>query len=412
LSEKRLKKNVLLSILNQIFVSVFQFGISLYMVRFWGLEDFGFYTIIFTVSLIIIGLQNALFNTPYSVVFFNALSEIESTESINILNVIFVILVSVITFFILLTSYDFILSYLICLYFVTNLLREFIKNKEIVEDNLSEVCAIDVMSIFLGMIMLVSAHFAAMLTLHTVFFIIIISNIVMIIYFHKKILSGCRIKQIVSVISVYKNKIWCDSKWSLVGMLTTEVQAKSYIFLITTFAGVYSVGLVQGARVIFGPMNLIVSAWGRVTRPHVAMLFDRKEYKKIKVDIVKNLIFFVVVNVLFALMIFPFYSHFDLIYSDELLRYENFSYLLILWWVVTLLLHIRSVFSVYSQAMIKFKDLAKATLYGSLFTIVMSIFILNLFEFSNIVLSIIFGEFFSILYIYITIINRVGHEFE
>merc|ERR1711879_116038 len=65
----------------------------------------------------------------------------------------------------------------------------------------------------------------------------------------------------------FQRHVWHKARWTLVGVLTTELHSRSYLFLTGSFFGTAAVGTLQSARIPFGPLSLMITAWSRFSRP-------------------------------------------------------------------------------------------------------------------------------------------------
>jgi hypothetical protein len=68
----------------------------------------------------------------------------------------------------------------------------------------------------------------------------------------------------------YRQQFWGDTQWSLLGAGTTEVQYRSYVFMLEWFRTTAVMASVQAGRLPLGPLSLVVSAWSKVARPLMA----------------------------------------------------------------------------------------------------------------------------------------------
>lgn len=400
-----MKKQVLLSFFNQATTSAFQFLLSLYMIKLWTPEEFGLFSIIFALGLILVGVQNAMFNTPYSVL----IAAHKSTDNwaklettLSFFNALFIALVTFVTmisvyFFNLLNLY---LVISITFYFLFLLLKEFYKNIAIVNNLIQWVTIVELCSVFAMLIVVfiyVSTGDNITLNLNEILFILGFSNLGVVILLSIKLKINLRKTKFKSYLDTYKEFVWKDSRWSFVGMITTELQNRGYIFIVSILLGATSVGIIQAARVFFGPLNLLTGAWGRVVRPQLALLYQANEYCKMKNVLFYSLSGFVLFNVCFNLFLWWFWPHLKTDMFNQ--NYENIGYIVACWSIATLLLHIRNVFSITGQAIFQFRSLAFSTVIGAIITLILTtVFSLKGMP-DSVIVAIIVGEVLVTCYI-------------
>lgn len=398
-----MKKQVLLSLFNQGCTSIFQVLLSLYMIKYWSLEEFGVYSVIFAIGLVVVGLQNALVNTPYSILQPSKLSNIEpsvleySLLTINILLTIVVFSFSVLTIFVF-TEFPIGMIILIPLYFCSFLFKEFYKNIAIVKEMMSLVAVVEIYGIIIALIFLYALSGSVFqITLAVVLLSIIISNFLVAVVICLKIGSIFNIKNPILCLGVYKLKVWNDSRWSLLGMITTELQNRGYVFIIGLFLGAAEVGLIQAGRVFFGPLNLLTGAWGRIARPRLAVLHQLNDMKKLRYIIWVSLLGFIVFNIFFGCVLFLIWPFLNNTMFEN--QYDSIWIIVVLWAVATLMLHIRSVFSIAAQSMSKFKSLAFSTLIGASVSLTLTLVLAINNSPNTVVVAIILGELLTTIYI-------------
>src|SRR5260370_5316979 len=59
---------------------------------------------------------------------------------------------------------------------------------------------------------------------------------------------------------------------SLVGVIASHVQGRSYVYIATSLAGLAALAAINVVNVLFRPLKLLVSAWSRSALPHLSAL--------------------------------------------------------------------------------------------------------------------------------------------
>ncbi len=79
-------------------------------------------------------------------------------------------------------------------------------------------------------------------------------------------------------------KYWKESRWMLMGATATDLQDRSYIFVLQFLRGATILGTIHAGRFLVAPLGLLTTAWGRSMRPRMAALLaegKREEARKI-----------------------------------------------------------------------------------------------------------------------------------
>ncbi|MBT9292235.1 hypothetical protein [Prosthecodimorpha staleyi] len=73
-------------------------------------------------------------------------------------------------------------------------------------------------------------------------------------------------------------RFWHEARWSLLGAVTTEAQFRGYVFAVQALRGAETLGAIQAGRALMGPLPLLASAWSRVARPEMTRaLVERRD---------------------------------------------------------------------------------------------------------------------------------------
>lgn len=374
-----MKKRIILSTVDQGILSALNFFVNMFLIKTWSIENYGMYTIVFSIGLLLIGLQNALINTPYSISWAKGTAGTVRFELVNLLFCIIFPLLVMGVFYLYAEYNGFKLeSISVFLYLVGMLFKEYLRAKWIVEQKIklalvSDVLYIALIALFYAMFEI--SNLAINFDLDVLLIIIAISSLLSIVVAIKN--------EVLSVLlPPYKglfgySQVWQQSKWSLVGVLSTELQNRGYIYIISTFFGLGTLGIIQAGKVFFGPLNLLISGWGRVVRPVLAKFYHNHEYDKFKKTLNTSYLSFAVINISFCLIIMTFWGSIDSYLYEN--RYENIAIIVLQWGAVNLFAQMRGIFGIGLQATNRFDLLARATIVGSIVSFAV-LFVVVFFE--------------------------------
>jgi O-antigen/teichoic acid export membrane protein len=378
------------SLIDQGLMSIFQFLVSVLAIRFWSESDFGLYAIILAVGFMLIGIQNALINTPLSVIVSKCDEKGSEYESwvfwcVNQFFIIVVVFLCSVLFF-----YKSSIYLGVVFYFVGVLYREFYRNKMVVDKNVRSLLVMDFVYVLLVILIPSLLFYSGDIIVNVNEFLLLlgVGGILVTIIHNLSSFLARKDRDLKCVAKTYLN-IWSGVKWSLAGVVITEIQNRGYVFIVGAFYGAKGVAILQAARLVFGPLNVLVGGWARVARPEFASM---KNPYSINHLMNKSLTAFVVFNLFLGAGLFFFWEYIEKYLYDG--KYEDIYFVVILWFIVNFIFNLRSVYSVVMQASEKYKEITKAVAFSSFIT--MAIVLIACFFVSEVytVIGVIVGELF------------------
>ncbi|WP_028117096.1 lipopolysaccharide biosynthesis protein [Ferrimonas senticii] len=359
-------------------MSAFNFALNLALLKWWSSEDFGLYSILFSASFMILCIQNALITTPYSVLV-PASDNPEPLRrtlawghlgSLLILAVLLLMLLPLLPF-----GWSLSLSLAAAAYFCSRWLREYLRNRWAAEFKLLPILTSDLLGIGL---------FAAGITaigLHWGWSAVGVTELLYLMSLSQLL---CSLPMLWHELQLLRSggqhhwwqqyqPIWQQSRWSLVGALTTELQNRGYVLFIGAFFGAAVVGFVQAGRVFFGPLNVITSAWTRVAKPTLAQLHGQHQWPQfIRLTHLGGL-GFLLFNVVFASALWLSWPWLQQQFFAD--KYPGIEWVVAQWALATLLFHVRGSYSTAVQAQNRFQELAMATIWGALLSLLVLVLV-------------------------------------
>lgn len=397
-----MKKQYLYSFFDQATISGFQFVVTLVAIKLWSPYDYGLFTVFFTTGLILVGFQNALINTPYSVNYPKVSSDLTLLRNLEgglwIASLLLLSGTSLLSAVVAFCLLDKVYLYVLPFYLFSVLYREYVKSNLVVRGRVDAVFYMDFLNVIFSAFLGGGLFFYFGINELNVPNVLLVFSIVNILTFSAVMYKEYRrnIGASLSSIKDYK-EIWVDSKWSLLGMVTTELQSKGYIFILSAFFGAAFVGFVQAGRVFFGPLNLVTSAWGRIARPSLSRLAAEKRASVFLKISHRSAFGFLLFNLLFGFVLWFFWPPINEIFFSD--KYSGVEIIIVQWFLVTVIFQLRSVYSISMQSLNKFKFLAFATVLGAALSVASLIFIC-FFEKENwVVISVVLGESLALMVI-------------
>ena len=262
-----MKKKIGITVVGQGFVGLVNFLITLSFLKFSSPGEFGVYALIFSIMLLFGGIQNALVNTPLAVYHAAALDHTLQTDidqSIKLVSRVNNLMAALMVFLAwwLLAGADWLFSAAVGLLILAHQVREYHKNRAIVMAEVTKSALSDIL--YSVMFVMAMAYLAQ--TEVTVEYVVYSQILAMAISSFIFIGSPVKSIGIKPAWQTYR-AIFTDSRWSLLGVFSSEIQSRGYIYILAYFFSANIVGLVQAGKVFFGPLNMVVMAWGKIYRP-------------------------------------------------------------------------------------------------------------------------------------------------
>jgi len=97
---------------------------------------------------------------------------------------------------------------------------------------------------------------------------------------------------------------WLFGKWALLGVCVTHAQSYSYLYLLGIFSGSVAVADVSAARLLLMPLMLLQVGWGKIAIPHGSRLREEGQaHRFFKEQVLSSLLFLVAVAAYVALLL-------------------------------------------------------------------------------------------------------------
>ena len=366
-----MKRRLLFSVADQAIVSAFNFALNVYLVRMAAPEEFGLFAIIAAATLFAAMVQNAIVNTPLSVhlpIARNEESKAALRRAFTAANallslVLFAGSAIVLVLWLGVGRRDVALS--ACVYLVAQFVREYYRALWAVEGKFTGLFAFDLAAIILAALALALRHFvmgehaivtAAFLAVGAASLLTTLPACVASAW------HGSLREVAADVRRIFREQRH-EIRWSLLGVITTEVQNRGYVYIAAAVFGPSAVAHLQAGRILFGPLNLLTSAWARVARPQLAALLGRSDAGEFGRVLTRALQAFTLFNGVFlgALWLaWPLLS--TLVFRD---KYADLGALVAAWGVANILFQSRSCLGIGIQAMRRFRELTLATVAGA-----------------------------------------------
>ena len=394
-----------LSFSNQGAISLFNFVLNLMLVRAWSPFDYGVFALVIIVIFLLESIQNALITTPLSVYIPaydrrapRALTEVLLTS----VHAIFVVLVfAVVTGFALLTlnsaEHRVVTAVTMGAYTATWLVRSYVRASLFAHLKPEGAAIVEFTFVGIGSIVLLLLWIRPeAVSFATAFGLMALGSVVGsaagLIFDRTRIRITVRPR----VLLRYIGRPWRDGRWALVGVITTTVQTRAHALVVATVFGAESFAVLAAGAVLFGPVRMLMTAWGMMTRPYLAKAVGRGERGPIervsKISLASLLAGFA----LLITGLYVFWPQIDGVMYQG--KYEQMGLVVTLWAVVTIFLAARDLLSVPLQSMRAFRRLAYATVVGAIVSLIGVGLLVALVDFRYSLIGLAVGEVVTLAY--------------
>ena len=381
-----MKIGLLCTFASQGTLSLLNLFISILLLREQGVEQFGVYSLAFFLGLTCISFQNAVVNSPLS----TELNRVRPSSLgrllgfYNVTNLFYCLIVVAVGWGAALIIG--ITPAVLVLYLLALLMREFWKGVLYCLNDAVLVMWLDLLFAALTAIALVlitpESVDQALLLIGSMMW-----SFVLVLLF-RPVLH--RFSGLGTSWRFFLRHVWHKARWTLVGVLTTELHSRSYLFLSGSFFGTAAVGSLQSARIPFGPLSLMITAWSRFSRPLLSR-WKRESQESRRLDYLwMSMAVFAVMNVGFFGVLWLLWDY-VLAFVFKGLEDSVFD-IVILWFVLTLFLHLRTLVSVYHQSNNEFRFVSMTGIQGLIVTLLFSGVIIVLGDYRWMPMALVLGE--------------------
>ena len=201
--------------------------------------------------------------------------------------------------------------------------------------------------------------------------------------------------------------IWLQSRWALVGALTTLFLGQAHSLIITGSTGPGSYAPLAAGFVLFGPVRVALMTWQNMVKPELAMALADHQGDAVEKQILRTSVLMgAAVIVLAGLLWFAWPWIHSLLYAKQYAD-SPMQFIVAMWAIITFFAAIYNAPSAALQAMRDFRILAMSSVYGAVISGVLVILTLHYLTPEYTLFGILAAEFFMAVYLTRVMINRL-----
>lgn len=157
--------------------------------------------------------------------------------------------------------------------------------------------------------------------------------------------------------------------WILARSAANEVQMRSHVILLQMLRGIDQVGVVEAARVLFAPVQLISGAWQRAVQPQLSALLHRGDGEGARRLVLVGVAGMAGISIAYSAVLYLFYGLISAHLFGE--RYGDVSPYVIGWGVFTTLLLMNWTITGFLNALHEFRLVAGIGAVAALATLLL-----------------------------------------
>ena len=380
---------------DQALLSATNFLIAILLIKSVPKADYGYYSVALPISLFLISLQDAVVNTPLTVLLPSKKGADRRNYVASLCYGQFLVVLPVAGFGLAILALLRLpgldpavkaIAAALCVSSAGLLYREFLRSYLFAEEDPQAVLKMDAFYVAIFLCLLSGVYFYSGIRVSTVFLLTGVSALLAALPFGRA--QGWRFPPPSVAMSYREN--WLFGKWALLGVCVTHAQSYSYLYLLGIFSGSAAVADVSAARLLLMPLMLLQMGWGKIAIPRGSRLREEGQaHRFFREQILSSLLFLVAVAAYVALL---------LAFSEPLQRHlltgkyaSSFGYIL-LWGSVFAAGFLALNASYGLQAMMRFHIITKVSFLVMLVTVGSAWFLIRAHGGAGGIVALLLGE--------------------
>ena len=201
--------------------------------------------------------------------------------------------------------------------------------------------------------------------------------------------------------------VWEQSRWALVGSLTTLFLAQAHSVIITSTHGPNAYAPLAAGFVLFGPVRVALLTWQNMVKPELAVDLSKSRHLAVKTQISKTSVLMVAAVVALGICLWMGWPWIHKFLYAEQYADQPMALIVGLWSIITVFAASYNAPAAALQAMRDFRVLAMASIYGAIISGVLVSITLYLYKPETTLLGILAAEMFMALFLAKTLYSRL-----
>lgn len=206
--------------------------------------------------------------------------------------------------------------------------------------------------------------------------------------------------------------VWLQSRWALVGALTTLFLGQAHGLIITWADGPKAFAPLAAGMVLFGPVRVALMTWQNMVKPELALALSNNQGEAVKQQIRKTAFLMAAAVIALGLCLWLAWPQVHSLLYAKKYADQPMGLIVCMWAVITLFAAIYNAPSAALQAMRDFRVLAMASVYGAVISGVLVSLTLYWFKPETTLLGIIAAELFMAVYLTRVMLNHLNKDWQ
>lgn len=202
-------------------------------------------------------------------------------------------------------------------------------------------------------------------------------------------------------------KVWEQSRWALIGSLTTLFLAQAHSVIITTTDGPNAYAPLAAGFVLFGPVRVALLTWQNMVKPEMAVDLSEGKHASVRAQIRTTTVFMVLAVLALGFMLWIGWPWIHAFLYAEQYADQPMAWIVGLWSIVAVFAASYNAPAAALQAMRDFRVLAMASIYGAIISGVLVSVTLYFYQPETTLLGILAAEVFMSFYLTYTLYSRL-----
>lgn len=203
-------------------------------------------------------------------------------------------------------------------------------------------------------------------------------------------------------------QVWEQSRWALIGSLTTLFLAQAHSVIITSTNGPNAYAPLAAGFVLFGPVRVALLTWQNMVKPEMAVDLSESRQAAVLEQIRRTSVLMIAAVLGLALCLWIGWPWIHQYLYAEQYADQPMALIVGLWSIITVFGASYNAPAAALQAMRDFRVLAMASIYGAVISGVLVSITLYLFEPETTLLGILSAEIFMALFLTRTLYTRLN----
>lgn len=366
-----------ISALDQIALSVFGFALNLVLVRALTATDYGIVSLWMAIGLLAVSIQDALVGTPLNVHVQgapDAAARRRLAEALAVVNLLAIVVVTAAVVLVDLCSdaewaaRDIGAALAVPLFVAAGMVRAFYRSLAFSRRDMAMLLWIDgpylvITTLCLGLMLLWPERFAGLVA---AFLAMSLGCIVSQLFLTGRF-RGPKLRPLRRGWLREYRRILHDAGWALIGVITTHLQARSYLYVAVNMVGLAGMAAINVVGILFRPIRLMAGAWGRAALPELSAHFAAGRIATVDRIIVRAFLTAGVGSAVWSLVLWLGWGEFERRFLVG--HYPKAELLLWPWALAATLDGMGATLAIALQAAREFRYLAYVTIVGAPVTI-------------------------------------------